>query len=176
LLIDEIGKEISGTGMDTNVVGRKFHEHHAAKDETPKVKRIIVRGLSEKTGGNAAGIGFADFCRSRVVDRMDTDETWSNCLTANHASGGMIPVHYATDRELLEAAWSTVGLAGPAASRLLWIENTLKLNELWCSEAYLADAHGRDDLEVLGQPAPLSFDTDGNLAAPPRADAEEARV
>ena len=62
LLIDEIGKDISGTGMDTNVVGRKFSDHRAVDDETPKIKRIIVRGLTQNTHRNASGIGLAEFC------------------------------------------------------------------------------------------------------------------
>jgi hypothetical protein len=168
LVIDEIGKEISGTGLDTNVVGRKYHEHHAAEDETPKVKRIVVRSLTEKTGGNAAGIGFAEFCRSRVVKEMNTALTWTNCMTANHLSCGMIPVHYDTDRELLNAAWSTVGLAEPAESKLLWIKNTLQLTEVCCSEAYLAEARQREDLEILDEPSRMAFDVEGNLLPPPQ--------
>ena len=67
LFIDEIGKNISGTGMDTNVVGRKFHVHTGAGDEFPKVKRIVIRGLTEETHGNASGIGMAEFCTQRAV-------------------------------------------------------------------------------------------------------------
>ena len=114
LLIDEIGKEISGTGMDTNVIGRKYHDHSPAEHETPKIKRVLVRGLSAKTQGNAAGIGLAEFCLSRVVEQMDTAATWMNCLTANHAAGGMLPIHFPTDRELLAAAWPTLGLIDPS--------------------------------------------------------------
>ncbi len=71
LVIDEIGKDISGSGMDTNVVGRKFHAHHPAKNELPKVKRIIIRGLTEATHGNATGIGLAEFCTTRAIEQTD---------------------------------------------------------------------------------------------------------
>jgi hypothetical protein len=166
LLIDEIGKDISGTGMDTNVVGRKFSDHRAADDETPKIKRIIVRGLTQKTHLNASGIGLAEFCLSRIVDEMDVNATRINCVTANHVTGAMIPLHYRTDREVLEAALSTVGLTRPPDVRLMWIKNTLHLAELSCSSAYLAEAQSREGLEIVEEPAELTFDRDGYLKIP----------
>src|SRR5688500_549611 len=84
LLLDQIGKNISGSGMDTNVVGRKFNDHVAAEHEWPKIKRIIVRDLTEPTHGNACGIGMAEFCRTRVVEKMDHRITRINCLTGSH--------------------------------------------------------------------------------------------
>jgi hypothetical protein len=166
LAIDEIGKDISGTGMDTNVIGRKFGDHRAATDETPKIKRIIVRGLSPKTHRNASGIGLAEFCLSRIVDEMDVDATRINCLTANHVTGAMIPLHYRTDREVLDAALSTVGLTQPADVKLMWIRNTLHLAELYCSQAYLGEAERREDLQIVEQPVELTFGEDGCLKLP----------
>jgi hypothetical protein len=166
LLIDEIGKDISGTGMDTIVVGRKFSDHRAVDDETPKIKRIIVRGLSQKTHRNASGIGLAEFCLSRIVDEMDVDATRINCLTANHVTGAMIPLHYRTDREVLDAAMSTVGLTQPADVKLMWIKNTLQLAELYCSPAFLAEAKLREDLEIVEEPLELTFDENGYLMLP----------
>lgn len=163
LLIDEIGKNISGTGMDTNVVGRKFNDHAAMPNEFPKVRRIIVRGLTAATSGNAAGIGVAEFCKTSVVEQMDVQATWLNCLTAGHISAGMQPLHYATDRELLAAALGTLGLINPPNARVMWIRNTLDLAELSCSEAYLEEAGARSDLEVLTNPAEMRFDAAGNL-------------
>ena len=110
LIIDEIGKNISGTGMDTNVVGRKINENAAAPDEYPKVKRIIVRGLTEATHGNACGIGVADFTTQNVVDEMDYPATRVNCVTSGRMGGGYIPMCFATDRQALEAAFQTIGL------------------------------------------------------------------
>ncbi len=163
LLIDEIGKEISGSGMDTNIVGRKHYEHDAAPDEFPKIKRIIVRSLSERTHGNATGLGLSEFCLTRAVKAMDARMTWVNVITAGNPSGGMIPPHYDTDRETLEIALGTIGLVEPPRAKLLWIRNTLDLAEVECSETYLETARQRPDLEVLVEPRPLQFDAAGNL-------------
>ncbi|MBI3879013.1 MAG: DUF2088 domain-containing protein [Verrucomicrobia bacterium] len=163
LLVDEIGKEISGCGMDSNVVGRKLQLHQAAPEEFPKIKRIIVRGLTEQTHGNATGLGYSEFCLTRVVKAMDQRSTWINVNTAGNPAVGMIPPHYDTDRETLTVALGTIGLVEPPRAKLLWIRNTLDIVEVECSEAYLEAARARADLEVLGEPRPLAFDATGNL-------------
>lgn len=165
LIIERIGKNISGSGMDTNVVGRKFNDHQAAADEYPKVKRIFVRGLTEETHGNAAGIGIAEFTNRRTIEAIDMRITKINCLTGGHPTGAMLPVHYDSDRDVLEGALSTTGLAPAVDNRILWIEDTLHLAEVECSAAYLDEARGRSDLEILCEPRPLEFDAAGNLLA-----------
>ncbi len=163
LLLDEIGKEISGCGMDSNVVGRKMQLHQAAPEEFPKIKRIIVRGLTEQTHGNATGLGYSEFCLTRAVKAMDTRSTWINVNTAGNPAVGMVPPHYDTDHETLTVALGTVGLVEPPRAKLLWIRNTLDVVEVECSEAYLEAARQRSDLEVLSEPRPLAFDDAGNL-------------
>jgi hypothetical protein len=163
LTIDEIGKNISGSGLDTNVVGRKYLDHRAADEEYPKVKKIIVRGLTAETHGNAAGIGLAEFCLSRVVEQMNVQATRVNCLTGGHPTGAMIPLDYETDRETLDMALSTIGLIKPRESRLMWIRDTLDVAEVECSAAYLEEAQQRSDLEVLTPLRDIPFDADGNL-------------
>jgi hypothetical protein len=163
LLIDEIGKNISGTGMDTNVVGRKFLEHAAAEHEYPKVRNIVLRGLTEETHGNATGLGLAEFCLTRLVEQMDVQVTRTNCLTGGHATGAMIPVHYGTDREVLDVVLPIIGLTEPPQAKLMWIHNTLDVCELECSVAYLSEARQRRDLEVLCDPRPLPLDARGML-------------
>ncbi|MFM2095547.1 MAG: hypothetical protein RIS70_2671 [Planctomycetota bacterium] len=163
LLIDEIGKNISGTGMDTNVVGRKYNDHVARDDEFPKIKRIVVRGLTKDTHGNATGIGIAEFCKSRVVEKMDMQATRINCLTGGHPTAAMLPIYYPTDREILDAALPTIGLTDPPDAKLMWIHNTLDVRELECSAAYWNDAQGRSDLEIVCSPRDLPLDADGNL-------------
>ncbi len=163
LIIDEMGKNISGTGMDTNVVGRKFLSHRAAPEEFPKVKRILIRGLTEATHGNASGIGLAEFCTRRAVEQTDIEMTRINCLTAGHIAAAMLPLDYPTDRAMLEAAIPTIGMVEPQDAKLLWIHNTLELSEVECSAAYWDDAAGRADLEILSDPRPLPFDAAGNL-------------
>ena len=163
LLIDELGKDVSGAGLDTNVVGRKYLEHAARDDEYPKIKYIVVRGLTAVTGGNATGIGLVEFCRSRIVREMDVRMTRINCLTGSHATAAMIPLDYETDREILDVSLSVIGLRAPADARLMWIQNTLKVAELECSEAYWSEARERADLEVLTSPRALPLDAEGQL-------------
>lgn len=163
LAIDAIGKNISGSGMDTNVVGRKYLDHRAADEEYPKVKKIIVRGLTAETHGNAAGIGLAEFCLSRVVEQMNMQATRVNCLTGGHPTGAMIPLDYETDRETLDMALSTIGLIPPQESRFMWIRDTLDVAEVECSAVYLEEAQQRSDLEVLTPLRDMPFDGDGNL-------------
>ncbi len=165
LVIDEIGKNISGTGMDTNVIGRKFHAHQSAIDEFPKIKNILVRGLTEATHGNATGIGLAEFCTTRAVAQTNIEATRINCLTGGHRAAAMMPLDYASDRGMIEAALPTIGLVEPADAKLIWIRNTLELREVECSQAYLNEARGRADLEILCEPRPLPFDASGNLPA-----------
>ncbi|HBO46390.1 MAG TPA: [Fe-S]-binding protein [Planctomycetaceae bacterium] len=162
LLVDRIGKDISGTGMDTNIIGRKFNDHGATGDETPRVRRIAVRGLSTP-GGNALGIGMAEFCRSRILREADWHATRTNVLTSGHIGAAMPPLDYETDREMIETALSTVGLVEPTDARVLWIRDTLHLAEVECSTAYLAEARHRDNLEVLAEPRRLPLDEVGNL-------------
>ncbi len=163
LLIDQIGKNISGSGLDTNVVGRKFNDHCAGDDEWPKVRRIMIRDLTDETKGNAAGLGIAEFCARRVVDKADMTITKINCITGGHPGGAMTPVHYDSEREAIDAAISTCGLIPPHEARVLWIRNTLELAEVECSAGYLEEARQRDDLEILTEPRPLQFDGAGDL-------------
>lgn len=163
LLVDEIGKNLSGTGMDTNVIGRKYNDHEPRDFEFPKVKRIIVRDLTEETHGNASGIGIAEFCRSRVVEKTDNHSTWVNCLTAGHVTACMVPIHFPTDHELVDKAIPTVGLVTADTVKVIWIHNTLELSEVECSKAYWNEAKTRSDLTILKEPRPLPFDKAGNL-------------
>jgi uncharacterized protein (DUF362 family) len=163
LIIDEIGKNISGSGMDTNVVGRKYNDHKAADDELPKIKRIVVRDLTSDTHGNATGLGMAEFCRSQILQRMDVQATRINALTGGHPTAAMLPLDYPTDREILDAALPTIGLAEPPDARLMWIHNTLDVAEVECSVAYMEEAQRRGDLEIVVPPRPLPLDREGNL-------------
>ena len=133
------GKNISGAGMDTNVVGRKFHDNHAADKEYPKVTRILVRSLTEETHGNASGIGIAEYAHKRAIEQMDREITYINCMTGNHPSGAHIPLYFDTDHICIEKALETVGLVEPENARVLRIHNTLELGELFVSEAYRSE-------------------------------------
>jgi hypothetical protein len=163
LLVDRIGKDISGVGLDPNVVGRKFNDHRALENESPQVKRITLRGLTPATHGNAIGVGLAEFCRRQLLQAADWHATRLNVLTSGRISAAMPPLDYETDREMLAAALGTIGLTEPPDARLLWIPDTLHLTEVECSAAYLAEARERPDLKILTPPRDLAFDTTGNL-------------
>jgi len=163
LLVDEIGKEISGCGMDTNVTGRKRYEHWSAEDEFPKIKRIAVRGLTQQTHGNATGLGKSEYCLTRVVEAMDKRITYINVATACYPQVAMIPPHYDTDRELLDVALSSIGLTDPPHAKVMWIRNTLQVEEVECGEAFLPLARERADLEILTEPREMIFDELGML-------------
>jgi hypothetical protein len=163
LIVDEMGKNLSGTGMDTNVVGRRFDDHKAAEHERPKVKRIAVRSLTAASHGNALGIGIADFCTRRLVERADMQATRINALTSLHLTAARLPFVYDTDREMLTVALSTIGVADPERARVLWIRNTLELQELECSAAYREAAENRPDLEILSDLRAWPLDEQGNL-------------
>jgi hypothetical protein len=154
LLLDQIGKNISGSGMDTNVVGRKFNDHVAAEHEWPKIKRIVVRDLTDDTHGNATGLGMAEFCRTRVIQKTNVAITRINCLTGGHPTAAMLPLDYATDRDILDAAFPTIGLTEPPDAKLMWVHNTLEVAEVECSVAYLT---------IIRDPRPMPFDASGNL-------------
>src|SRR5437867_676062 len=163
LIVDAIGKNISGTGMDTNVIGRKFNDHAATERDGVSVKRIFVRGLTAETHGNATGIGLAEFTNSRTLRQIDRQITAINCLTGGHPTAAMLPIAYDTDREVLQAALPTLGLVEPAAASVVQIADTLHLGEVLVSESHLAEVSKRHDLEIVAGPFDMPFDDTGNL-------------
>jgi hypothetical protein len=166
LIIDEIGKNISGTGMDTNVIGRKYNDHARGRARMAQGQtHHRPRPDRGETHGNATGLGMAEFCLTRVIEADDIHITRINCLTGGHPTAAMLPLDYPTDRDLLDHAFPTIGLVDPPDSRLLWIRNTLDVAEIECSRAYYDQARARSDLEVLIEPRPLPLDLHGNLPA-----------
>ena len=165
LIIDRIGKNISGTGLDTNVVGRKFNDHAGTDRDTVRCKRIFVRGLTEETHGNATGIGLSEFTNQRTADAIDRKITAINCITGLHPTAAMIPIAYETDREAVIQALQTCGLVEPPDAKIVQIQDTLHLAEVLVSEAYLPLISSRRDLEQLGDPQEMAFDAVGNLRA-----------
>ncbi|MCA9074228.1 MAG: DUF2088 domain-containing protein [Planctomycetaceae bacterium] len=164
LIIDRIGKDISGTGLDTNVVGRKFIHHEASDRDEVNCKRIFVRGLTQKSKGNATGIGLAEFTTKRAVDQIDFDITRTNCITGGHPEGAMIPIAYESDRDAIAAAISTVGMVEVADSRIVQIADTLHLAELLVSESCMKELEGNDHIEIIDGPHAMAFDANGNIA------------
>ena len=163
LIIDQIGKNISGTGMDTNVIGRKYNDHAATEHDDVSVKRIFVRGLTEATHGNATGIGIAEFTNSRTIQQVDRKITAINCLTGGHPTAAMLPIAFDTDQGVIAAALPTLGLVEPTKAKVVHISNTLHLGEVLVSEAYLPELQQRSDLSIVSGPSEMDFDADGNL-------------
>ena len=167
LIIDEIGKEISGTGMDTNVVGR-FWLPGESDPLAAEIKRIVVLDLTEGTHGNAIGIGLADVTTQRLVEKIDYRSTFVNALTAGHIEGAKTPIFLPNDREAILTALRTCGPIDPKEARVVRIRNTLDLERFWISEGLLklveSDPNLKKKIKVLGKPREMQFDVLGNLA------------
>jgi hypothetical protein len=154
LIVDEIGKDISGTGMDTNVTGRN-RDILGDFTTSPRIKRIFVRDLSPGTAGNALGLGFADVITDRVVQAMDYEKTMINALTGLSPEKAAVPLHFPTDRLALAATIHTLGMILPEKLRMARIKNTRHLAHLLISPALLHDP--RTGLEILRPPLPMDF-------------------
>jgi hypothetical protein len=164
LIVDEIGKDISGSGMDTNVVGRKrAFRNQPSPPELPVIRLIFVRALTEKTHGNATGIGTADFTTTRLIKSMDYRATVINCLTAGYPEGASLPVHFETDREAVDASLAIIGQRDALDARIVHIRNTLDLEEVEVSEPCLAEPQ-QTRFEPVTTPAAPQFDGKGDIA------------
>jgi hypothetical protein len=163
LIVDQIGKEISGTGMDTNVIGRKHHDKFAGPDELPKIREIYVRSLTKKSAGNGCGIGIAEYCHTQFAQAIDHEIMRINCVTSGHATAGAVPIRFDCDRDLLHAVLSQVGRRATSDLKWMRISDTLHLSDVVCSEGYWDEAQGRSDLQILSQPSELNFDPRGDL-------------
>ena len=162
LIVDWMGKNISGTGIDTNVIGRMM-QVLKPEPEKPAIVRIFVRDLTDDSDGNATGIGLADFTTTRLVEKIDRHATYMNGITGLGPQKSKIPFYYDTDLEAIEVALSTIGLTPPEQTKVVRIESTLHLAEVDISEALLEDAKLRSDLDVIGELKSFALDSAGNL-------------
>ncbi|UCD87346.1 MAG: DUF2088 domain-containing protein [Desulfobacterales bacterium] len=162
LIIDEIGKDISGIGMDSNVTGR--HRDIVGNFFTaPHPKRIFVRDMSSESDGNANGIGLADVTTRRLVDALDLEKTYTNALTAISLEKAAIPMYFESDRECIEACLNTIGLVRPEEARITRIKNTATLETLWVSRALERDVTSNPNLKILREWKPMAFNKKDNL-------------
>jgi hypothetical protein len=163
LIVDEMGKEISGTGMDPNVLGRIYFFPNE-EPKSPRYIRILVRDLTEKTGGNAVGMGLADFTTRRLANKVNFQYTYTNGLTGLSPMRSKLPIVFESDREAIEGGLKTIGLTEPHDAKVARIKNTLELEHLYASEALLPEIGARAaDLEVLSGPVELCFSPQGDL-------------
>jgi hypothetical protein len=162
LIVDELGKTISGAGMDPNIIG---HWRNSDAPHQPNYRRIVVLSLTYPSLGNGLGIGMADFTTRRFSDAYDPAVSYINLLTASEPGGntreGPLPLALESDREAAE-----VGLFSSLASdnpRICRIKNTALLDEIWASEALMSEVTANSKLEILSGPAQLPFNNMGNL-------------
>jgi len=157
LVVDVIGKEISGTGMDTNVIGRK------EDDTPPRVLRIFVRDLSSSSGGNATGIGFADAITESCAAKVNRTITTLNCFTALRPAGARLPATFASDAAALQALLPTVGRGVEGDVKLVRITDTAHLDRFLVSRALLEELNNAPGFELSGRCDSLRFDGHGQL-------------
>ncbi|MDD2388602.1 MAG: lactate racemase domain-containing protein [Desulfobacterales bacterium] len=162
LIVDECGKHISGTGMDTKVVGRLMNIYETPLTH-PKITRIILRNLSDGSHGNAIGMGLADFITRKVFDKIDYRSTYVNSITATTPEKARIPVICENDREALDFALATAGPVEMDSVKIVWIRNTSDLFEVFVSHGFMDETKKRSDLDVIGLPLEMIFDESGNL-------------
>ncbi|MDR7494775.1 MAG: lactate racemase domain-containing protein [Armatimonadota bacterium] len=162
LIVNEMGKNFSGTGMDVNIIGR-WRLPGMPDPSVPRFSRIVVLRLSPESEGNAQGVGLADVVTRRLVDAIDPVTTYTNTITSTFLERGFIPITMPTDRDAIGAALASLALPDPGQARIVRIRNTLHLDRLWVSEAVLPALAGRPDVTV-GAPVPLQFAADGTLA------------
>lgn len=159
LVVDQMGKNFAGTGMDTNLIGRVGIR--GVPDRGPAISRIVVLDLSDASHGNANGMGLADLVTRRLAQKVDFEATYLNTLTATFLERAKLPMVMESDRAAVEAALESLGR--PSAPRIIRIRNTLEVEEMLVSSAVASALPGRDNFDVVGGPRPWPFDTNGNL-------------
>jgi hypothetical protein len=158
LVVDELGKDVSGTGLDPNVIGRGGA---GASGAGTAIQRIVVRGLTHATEGNASGIGFADVALRRAVDAYDPRSTYLNSITAKDLEGAKIPISVETDRDALAIAIAACLRVDAPAARIVRIRDTKHLELLYVSEPALGEALADGRCEIVEPPRAIAFDADG---------------
>ncbi len=164
LIVDEMGKTFSGAGMDTKVINRSVDGPNVWKD-VPLIRRVFARKLSDKSYGNAIGVGLADIVTDRLVDAIDYNATWVNGLTSSTTQPCATPMHFATDKECIEKILPTCGRLDPDECTIVWIANSMDIAECMVSENLLPELEQNPEIEVIGEPQEIAFDAEGNLVA-----------
>lgn len=165
LIIDEMGKEISGMGIDPNVVGRDVTCYGTTRS-SPKISRIFVRDLTEKTNGSAVGIGQADFTLKQAIDKIDTAATAVNCLTACAPEAAMLPLAYETDAQVLGVALKCIRPCWVGDIKMAYIKNTLELEHVFLSKIFKKELEKSRTIQIVPGMSNLQFDSRGMLKSP----------
>jgi len=165
LILDEIGKNISGAGMDTKVVNRGVNGEYNPWNTAPRIERIFIRDLSELTYNSGVGLGMADVVADRLVNRINWEPTWINSLTANTPASIRTPIHFPTDEECIERIAPTVGKLDLADVTFGWIRNSMELGRLGLSDNLRAQVEQNPALEIEST-VDFEFDGKHNLISP----------
>jgi len=164
LIVNELGKNISGTGLDTKIVGRGVE---LQPGEAPKIRLIYVRDLTPESGGNALGVGLADAIHERLYHKIDLQKMYANARTSMNPPMPRIPIFWPSDEQALSWLLGALGSPEPAEQRVAWIRNTLNLNRIAISELLARDAATLPGWLLLPEPFAPAFDVDGNLPSSP---------
>ncbi|MFO8090926.1 MAG: lactate racemase domain-containing protein [Desulfatiglandaceae bacterium] len=162
LIVDQMGKNVSGSGMDSNVTGRIYNQ---ATPEPPvqRFRRIYVRDLTDESEGNALGVGTADFCARRLADKIDPVKTRINCVTATVPEKGRVPIICESDLDGIACGLLSCGVSEPKTARIVWIKNTLELELMRISTALEGDARALEGIRFLSPFEPFPLDSSGRL-------------
>ena len=162
LVVEKIGKNISGSGMDPNITGRNCRD--IEWDMKPHVKKIAVLGLTPETHGNATGIGGADVITMNVYKELDIAKTYANVITSTYLDGAAIPIIMNSDEEAIQLAVKTVVRVKPEDTKIVRISTTLEVLDIHVSETLLPYIKANPDkFEILSEPESFKFDSKGNL-------------
>ena len=162
LVVDEMGKNISGAGMDTNVVGT--WRLHASSDRTPDYRYLAALRLTPESNGNASGIGMADFTTRALVDAIDFEASNINAVTSLVTTSVRVPITFETDRICLETGVSVANRLSPSDPRVGRIKNTMELETFWVTQSIADELERAGRAKPDGQPQPFEFDGEGRLA------------
>ncbi|HET7657919.1 MAG TPA: DUF362 domain-containing protein [Bacillales bacterium] len=162
-LVGEMGKNYSGTGMDTNIIGRMRIEG-LPEPKTPAIRYLGVLNLSEESHGNANGIGLADFTTESLVSRIDREATYLNCITSGFIIRSAIPMTFSNDKELIIGAIKTLKMEeNPEDIRMVYIKNTLHVDEVWVTRPIYEEIKDRENVTFISGPEPIPFDEEGRI-------------
>jgi len=161
LIIDEIGKNISGEGMDPNVTGRPGSGLPGF--DAPDIQKIVALDVTPESHGNGVGIGCTDISTRRCIEQIDLGAMYTNAITATILEPAKLPMILNTDKDAICVALKTCNRITPETVKIVRIQNTLEIQRVWVSPALLADVENSADLSVAGAAAPMRFDSEGRL-------------
>lgn len=161
LIVDEMGKDISGVGIDTNIIGR-IRVRGMEEPERPQITNIVVTDLTSGSHGNALGVGLADVTTQKLYDKVDFKATYENVITSTFLERGKMPIVAENDRRAIEIALRTCGPIVPEDAKIIRIKNTLHLGEMYASEAVLSEIKDKPNIKIVGEAVDM-LDTDNQL-------------